>query len=70
MKTIKKGSKIVTVVLERPGLKQVEIAKITGMSRLEVHRFCKAYVEIGWISEVFGKYYEGDFFKLLLKRMI
>ena len=68
MKTIVRASRIIVTVMNSPGLRQSEIAKVTGYSRVEAHRFCKTLVDVGWLSVVNGKYYEGELFLKYVKR--
>jgi DNA-binding IclR family transcriptional regulator len=67
MKSVVKVFNVLETILDQPGLRQTNIMKLTGLSRVEVHRCCSALLEVEWIENGSGKYFEGPKVKHLLR---
>jgi len=61
MKTIKKFSRIVKLVLAHPGIRQNMIVQLTSYPRVDVSRLCKSAEEERWIKKVGSGYIPGEY---------
>jgi DNA-binding IclR family transcriptional regulator len=57
---------VLEAALEHPGLRQADIARVTGYSAVEVHRIVKTLVQAGWLVCTDGRYHEGPQFRRIV----